>query len=363
MQFKKERQHLPAFLFMNNIFMDILIENLKMIETKTDLSIDQSIEVFNALRTAKDQKMIAAFLNAWSEKGYTALELATCAKILRENCVKVETKHSRFIDIVGTGGSKAKVFNVSTAVAFVVAGAGIPVAKHGNRAASSKTGSADALSNLGVNIVAETDIAKKCLDQIGICFMFAPKFHNLTKELALARKSLGKPTIFNLLGPLANPADAQFQLIGVWNKDFIKPLAEAIAMLGTKKTWIVHGEDGLDEITLNGKTFVAEIAEDKIDYFEISPADFGLYQNKLTQFNYVSPEKSAYIIRDVLNATESNNSANDLVIINSAAAIYLSGMAVEYKQASEIARESIKNGLALRKLNELIEETNGTSSS
>ena len=233
--------------------MEILKKKLETLETKKDFSSDEVVEVFNALRQATDENLIEKFLEVWAEKGTTSIELSECAKILRENAVKVETKHESFIDIVGTGGSGAKVFNVSTAAAFVVSGANLPVAKHGNRAASSKTGSADVLSNLGVNIVAETDKAAKCLDEIGICFMFAPKFHNLTKELASARKSLGKPTIFNLLGPMANPANAPFQLIGVWDKDLMRPMAEAIAKLGTKKTWMVHGEDGLDEITLKWK--------------------------------------------------------------------------------------------------------------
>ncbi|MDQ3636183.1 MAG: anthranilate phosphoribosyltransferase [Acidobacteriota bacterium] len=337
---------------------NILQKYQAKLDAKQDLSVDETIEVFNALLSATDQEIIAAFLDSWANKGYTSNELATCANILRENCVKVETKHDKFIDIVGTGGSKAKIFNVSTAVAFVVAGAGIPVAKHGNRAASSNTGSADALSSLGVNIVAETELAQKCLDEIGICFMFAPKFHNLTKQLAMARKSLGKPTIFNLLGPMANPANAPFQLIGIWNKDFMKPLTEAIAKLGTKKTWIVHGEDGLDEITLNGKTFVAEIIGDEVNYFEISPEDFGFERNTLNDFSDVSPEMSSEIIQDILSGKTSNNSAKDIVLINAAAAIFVGGFADDFKQARDIARESIENEKALKKLNELIEETN-----
>lgn len=337
---------------------NILQKYQAKLDAKQNLSVDETIEVFNALRITTDQEIIAPFINAWAEKGYTSDELATCAKILRDNCVKVETRHEKFIDIVGTGGSKAKIFNVSTAAAFVIAGANLPVAKHGNRAASSNTGSADALSNLGVNIIAETNLAKKCLNEIGICFMFAPKFHNLTTELALARKSLGRPTIFNLLGPMANPANAPFQLIGIWNKEFIKPMAEAIAKLGTEKTWIVHGEDGLDEITLNGKTFVAEIIGDKVSYFEITPEDFGFKQYSLSEFDNITPEKSAEIIKNTLSGKELKTSATDIVLINAAAAIFIGGFAEDYKQASEIARESIKNGEALKKLKKLIEETN-----
>lgn len=338
--------------------MEILQKYQSSLEAMNDFTVNETIEVFNALRTATKPEFILPFLKSWAKKGPTALELAECARILRENAVGVETKHGDFIDIVGTGGSKAKIFNVSTAAAFVVSGAGIPVAKHGNRAASSNTGSADVLSNLGVNISAETDKAKKCLDDIGICFMFAPKFHNLTKELAMARKSLGEPTIFNLVGPLANPANAPFQLIGVWAAEFIGPMAEAISTLGTIKTWIVRGEDGLDEITLRGKTSVAEIVGNNINYFEISPGDFGLKQNSLSDFGNLSPEKSANFIRNILSGNEKNQAAVDIVLINSAAALYISGIAQDYKEATEIAMESIRNRSALTKLNALIRETN-----
>ena len=338
--------------------MSILDDKLDYLRRKRDFSAGEASDVFNALRSSVDQETIALFLSAWSEKGATATELATCAEILRENCVAVETRHKNFIDIVGTGGSKAKVFNVSTAAAFVIAGAGVPVAKHGNRAASSKTGSADALSNLGVNIVAETNKAAKCLDEAGICFMFAPKFHNLTKELAIARKSIGKPTIFNLLGPLANPAKAPFQLIGIWDKNFIEPMAESIAELGTGKTWVVHGEDGLDEITLHGKTFVAEIEENRIRYLTISPEDFGLTQNSLSGFGDISPEGSAEIVKNVLIGNDLEGIATDIVSINAAAAIYISGFADDYRQALEIAKTSVLSGAALKKLKLLIEKSN-----
>ena len=330
----------------------------KILADKRDLSVEETNAVFNQLRQETNEKLIVSCLNSWSEKGVSSDELAECAKILRENAVKVPCRHEKFIDVVGTGGSKAKIFNVSTAAAFVVAGAGLAVAKHGNKAASSSTGSADVLQNLGVNIIAETAKAEKCLNEIGICFMFAPKFHNLTMELARARKSLGKPTIFNLLGPIANPANAPFQLIGVWNKDFIKPLAGACAKLGTKKTLIVHGEDGLDEITLSGKTFCAEIENENIKYFEITPEDFGLERKPLENFNEVSPEKSAGIILSILSNKDENKAAKEIVLLNAAAAIFVGGFAENYFEAMKSAKKSLETGAALEKLNELIEETN-----
>lgn len=338
--------------------MEILQKHQKILDDGRNLSVEETNAVFNQLRQETDEKLIASFLNSWANKGVSANELAECAKILRENVVKVPCKHAKFIDVVGTGGSKAKIFNVSTAAAFIVAGAGLAVAKHGNKAASSSTGSADVLQNLGVNIVAETEKAEKCLNEIGICFMFAPKFHNLTIELARARKSLGKPTIFNLLGPIANPANAPFQLIGVWNKEFIKPLAEAIAKLGTRKTLIVHGEDGLDEITLSGKTFCAEIEGETIKYFEIAPEDFGLERKPLENFNEVSPGKSAEIILSVLRNEPENQAAKEIALLNAAAAIFVGGVVENYREAMKLAKKSVESGAALGKLNDLIEETN-----
>ena len=338
--------------------MEILQKYQKILDDGRDLSIKETNQVFNRLRCGTDEKMIASFLNSWSNKGVSSDELAECAKILRENVVKVPCRHEIFIDVVGTGGSRAKIFNVSTAAAFVVAGANLPVAKHGNKAASSSTGSADVLQNLGVNIIAETEKAEKCLNELGICFMFAPKFHNLTIELAKARKSLGKPTIFNLLGPIANPANAPFQLIGVWNRDFIKPLAEACAKLGTRKTLIVHGEDGLDEITLSGKTFCAEIENENVKYFEITPEDFGLQRKSLENFNEVTPKKSAEIILSVLRNENEKQVAKEVVLLNAAAAIFVGGVAKNYFEAMKSAKKSVETGAALSKLNELIEETN-----
>ncbi len=338
--------------------MELFRKYQTLLVTKADLSARESSEAFSILRSATDKNAILPFLDAWAQKGVTATELVSCAQILRDDCVKVKPKTQKFIDIVGTGGSSAKIFNVSTASAFVAAGAGAVVAKHGNRAASSKTGSADVLSHLGIDIASKKEIVERCIDKIGICFMFAPKFHNLTKELAEARKTLGKPTIFNLLGPIANPANSPFQLIGIWNRKFMKPLAEAIVQLGTKKTWVVHGEDGLDEITLNGETFVAEIKDGTVDYFKISPEDFGLKRKPLQGFGKLSPNQSAYIVKRVLSGKETNQPASDIVLANAAAAIFTSGKCDSLKLSRKLAEDSIRSGAALNKLRLLLEETN-----
>src|SRR5438094_906532 len=219
---------------------------------------------------------VAGALAAMAAKGETVEELAGMAEAMRNRAVPVRSRHARFIDTAGTGSSRAKTFNVSTAAAFVIAGAGLPVAKHGNRAASSKCGSADVLGALGVNVSASPDVSEKCLEEIGICFMFAPLYHGATARVAGIRRELGVHTTFNLLGPLTNPAGAPRQIIGVWNRDLLEPLAQTLAALGTEHAWVVHGADGLDEITIADRTFVAETDNGEIRMFEIAPEDFGL---------------------------------------------------------------------------------------
>src|SRR6185312_3258634 len=219
---------------------------------------------------------IGATLVALSSKGETFDELAGMASALRSRSVRVNPSHDCFIDTAGTGSSPAKTFNISTAAAFVIAGAGLPVAKHGNRAASSRSGSADVLTALGVNVSAVPQISEQCLNSIGICFMFAPLYHGATARVAAVRRELGVHTTFNLLGPLTNPAGAPLQIIGVWNRDVVKPMAEALALLGTERAWVVHGADGLDEITLSDTTYVAEAYDGRLNEFQITPEEFGL---------------------------------------------------------------------------------------
>src|SRR5205814_10527988 len=219
---------------------------------------------------------IAATLIALKRKGETVEELAGLAEGMRARATRITSNHECFIDTAGTGSRAAKTFNVSTAAAFVIAAAGLPVAKHGNRAASSKCGSADVLGALGVNVSASPDVSEKCLEEIGICFMFAPLYHGATARVAGIRRELGVHTTFNLLGPLTNPARAPRQIIGVWDRDLIEPLAQTLALLGTERAWIVHGADGLDEVTISNSTFIAEAIQGQVRTFEIGPDDFGL---------------------------------------------------------------------------------------
>ena len=322
-----------------------------------DLSESEAVEFFTALQTeTENESLIAAALLALEAKGATENELYAMAKLMRERAVKVHSKHAHFVDIVGTGGSRAKIFNVSTAAAFVIAGAGIPVAKHGNRAATSKCGSADVLSELGVNPAVDSNMAEKCLNEDGMCFMFAPNFHALSPILGKVRRELGVPTIFNNLGPLCNPASAPHQIIGVWRGDLVEKTARVLARLGTEKSWIVHGSDGLDEITLNGATSVAEISGGEVKTFEISPADFGL-ENAAFDFAKCSATESARIITDILHGSPVDENARNIVLINAAAAIYVAGKAKDLRNALSIAGESLESGKASAKLESLKEKT------
>ncbi|HLM61802.1 MAG TPA: anthranilate phosphoribosyltransferase [Pyrinomonadaceae bacterium] len=335
------------------------LENfLEILSAGVNLTENEAVEFFTALQTeTENESLIAAALLALETKSVTENELFAMAKLMRSRVVRVHSKQETFVDIVGTGGSRAKIFNVSTASAFVIAGSGLAVAKHGNRAATSNCGSADVLSELGVNPAVESKMAEKCLNEIGICFMFAPKFHALSPVLGKVRRELGVPTVFNNLGPLCNPANAPHQIIGVWNKNLLEKTAEVLARLGTKKSWIVHGSDGLDEITLNGKTFIAEVAKKKVRFFEISPDDFEIQTTGKFEFFRCSADRSAQIISDILLVKSNDTEARNIVLINAAAAIYVSGQAKSLREARIIAEESLNGGKAFEKLRDLANYT------
>jgi anthranilate phosphoribosyltransferase len=300
---------------------------------------------------------IAATLIALKQKGETIEELAGLAAGMRARSLRIKSRHQCFVDTAGTGSSRAKTFNVSTAAAFVIAGAGLPVAKHGNRAASSRCGSADVLIELGVNVSTPTHISETCLNEIGICFMFAPHYHGATARVAGIRRQLGVQTTFNLLGPLTNPAGAPRQLIGVWDPSLVKPLAQTLCLLSTEKSWVVHGEDGLDEVTITGKTRVAQAAGNDVKTFEISPADFGMEPRALDGVHCGDARSNASTIRDVLSGSR-HDEARSLVIVNAAAALHVGGLAVDLQKGAQLAANAIDNGLAMAKLEELIKATN-----
>jgi anthranilate phosphoribosyltransferase len=311
----------------------------------------------DALITETKEEELDDIFRSWNEKGITADEIYEIARLMRERCTKVITKREIFVDIVGTGGAVNKTFNVSTAAAFVVAGAGVTVAKHGNKAATSNSGSADVLSALGIEPAVDAATAELCLDEIGLCFMFAPNFHRLSPTLAKVRRGLGFPTIFNCVGPLCNPANAPHQLIGVWDEELVPIMAEALSRLGTETSWIVHGRDGIDEIALNGTTSVAEIEGALVTRFEISPREFGLENEAPRGLKISSPEESADLIRGVLDGRLQETSAERVVLANAAAAIYIANGVKTLRDGFEAAKGSVRDGRAKEKMVRLAELT------
>jgi anthranilate phosphoribosyltransferase len=336
-----------------------LIDFLGRLVRRENLSREEAFELLEALLDAEaTDAQISGALVALAAKGETVEELTGMAEGLRSRAVRVISQHTCFIDTAGTGSSRAKTFNISTAAAFVIAGAGLPVAKHGNRAASSKCGSADLLTALGVNVSAIPLVSENALNEIGICFMFAPLYHGATARVAGIRRQLGIHTTFNLLGPLSNPAGAPRQIIGVWRKDLAEKLARVLAELGTERAWVVHGEDGLDEITLAGKTHVAEAENSAVKTFEIEPRDFGFGVGSLGHLRGGDADANAEIVSGVLAGSRTDE-ARALVIMNAAAALFLGGAAADLREGAKIAATAIDSGAAQRKLELLVEATRG----
>ncbi|MGI8890979.1 MAG: anthranilate phosphoribosyltransferase [Chthoniobacterales bacterium] len=322
-----------------------------------DLSRADAAALFGA---AMDERatdaQIGAALVALAVKGETVDELTGMAEAMRARAVRINCRHERFIDTAGTGSSYAKTFNVSTAAAFVCAGAGLPVAKHGSRAATSLSGSADVLTELGVNVQVEAAVSERCVNEIGICFLFAPLYHQATARVAQIRRQLGVHTTFNLLGPLTNPAGAPRQITGVWHETLLEPLAHTLAALGTEHAWVVHGSDGLDEVTTTGLTTVAEARGGEVHVFTIHPQAFGLkICAGLEELRGGSASENAALIRAVFRGETEGRaaSARDLIVANAAAALHVGGCEDDLKNAARRAEESVQSGAALAKLEEL----------
>jgi anthranilate phosphoribosyltransferase len=335
-----------------------LINFLSRLVRREDLSREEAGHLLDALLDAEaTDAQISAALIALAAKGETVEELTGLVEGLRSRAVRLNSRHSCFIDTAGTGSSPAKTFNISTAAAFVIAGAGLPVAKHGNRAASSKSGSADLLTALGLNVSAIPSVSESSLNEIGICFMFAPLYHGATARVAGIRRQLGIHTTFNLLGPLSNPAGAPRQIVGVWRKDLADRMASVLAALGTERAWVVHGEDGLDEITLAGRTHVAEAHDGQVRTFEVNPDDFGFETASLEHLRGGDTEANARIVRGVLDGSR-HDEARALVIMTAAAALVLGGVAAELREGAALAAKAIDSGAAHSKLELLVQATN-----
>jgi anthranilate phosphoribosyltransferase len=299
---------------------------------------------------------IGSFLTAMRMKGETIEEIVGAAVIMRKYATRIKTGHPVILDTCGTGGDESHTFNVSTIAAFVVAGAGIAVAKHGNRCVSSKCGSADLLKELGVNIVTEEHTVSRCLDEIGIGFLFAPVLHKAMQYAAGPRKEIGIRTMFNILGPLTNPANATHQLLGVYDYKLTKPIAQALGELGSKHALVVHGDDGLDEVTTSDSTQVSELKGGKVTSYEITPMEFGIRRSKPEELKGGDASQNAKIAIAVLSGEKGPQ--RDIVIMNAGCAIYAADGAKSIKEGIEIAGESIESGEGLKKLEQLKEATN-----
>jgi anthranilate phosphoribosyltransferase len=331
----------------------MLISLLDQIIAGRDLTQAEAASLLNAI-LADDvtDARIAAALVALAAKGETVEELAGFAETMRSRCARIATRHTKFVDTCGTGGSQVKTFNVSTAAAFVVAAAGMPVAKHGNVGVTTKAGSADVLRALGVKVDLDPGRVGEIFDEIGICFMFAPLHHAATRRVAMVRRDLGVRTIFNLLGPLTNPAGAPFQVIGVSREAACEKVALALSRLGTERAWIVRGEDGLDEITIFDKTVVHEVSLHGVKRFEVSPEEFGLRRRPPESLRSGSAEDNARLIGDVLSG-ERRDAARELILINAAASLHVADGDATFIDSIRLAGEMIDEGAALHKLESL----------
>src|SRR5438477_1472775 len=297
---------------------------------------------------------IGAFLMGLRVRGETVDEITGAARIMRSKALMIDAPPGT-IDTVGTGGDGSGTFNISTASALVAAGCGVPVAKHGNRAFSSKSGAADVLAALGVNSECDMAIVRRCLWEVGICFLMAPRHHSATRHVAATRVELATRTIFNLLGPLSNPAGTRRQLVGVFAAEWVRPMAEVLGRLGAEHAWVVHG-GGLDELTTTGVTTVAAFEDGQVRMFEIVPEDFGLPRARLEDIRGGEPQHNAGLMRDLLGGI--GGPLRDVVLLNTGAALLVAGRVTTVEAGIELAARSLDSGAARRVLAELVARTN-----
>lgn len=321
-----------------------------------NLSLEQTRAVMLQMMegSATDSQM-GAFLAAMRLKGETIEEITACAEVMREKCTKLQPK-TDVLDIVGTGGDELNSFNISTVSSFVVAAGGIPVAKHGNRGVSSKCGSADVLEALGANIALSAEQSERVLSEIGMCFMLAQVYHSAMKHVAHVRRELGVRTIFNILGPLANPAGATLQLLGVYDENLVEPLARVLSNLGVKRAMVVHGHDGLDEITLTGTSTICEVANGRLNSYFITPEQFGLSRCRMSDLVGEGPRENAETARSILSGEKGPK--RDTVVLNAACCLYMGKNDVTMRECVRSAEALIDSGKALAKMNDFIRLTN-----
>ncbi|EGW39964.1 anthranilate phosphoribosyltransferase [Desulfosporosinus sp. OT] len=335
----------------------MIVEAIHKIIKGEDLDFDTSKAVMGEMMDGTaTQAQMGAFLAALRMKGESIDEITGSALAMREKAIHLNPVYN-VMDIVGTGGDEVGTFNISTTTAFVVAAGGVPVAKHGNRSVSSKSGAADVLEKLGINIAITAEHSQKILDEINLCFMFAQTYHSSMKHCAPVRREMGVRTIFNILGPLANPAGANLQLMGVYDENLVEPLAKVLSNLGVQRGMVVHGCDGLDEATLTTKTKVCEIEEGVLSSYYLDPEELGLTYCTLAELVGGDAEENAKITRSILNGSE-QGAMRDIVVLNSALCLYLAGKAETIKSAIPLAKELINSGAALKKLEEFVRLSN-----
>ncbi len=334
-------------------------EAIKSVIAKQDLSEDEMHTVMTDIMTGKtDDAQIGGFLVGLSMKGETVAEITAAAKVMRSLATRVQIHRPKhLVDTCGTGGDGLGLFNISTACAFVVAAAGGQVAKHGNRSISSKSGSADVLEAAGVNLDMSPENISKSVEKIGVGFMFAPAHHSAMKYAIGARKALAVRTIFNVLGPLTNPANAPNQVMGVYDKDLVEPIANVLKSLGSKHVMVVHSKDGLDEISIADDTFVAELKDGKVTTYIINPADFGLPLGDLNDIKADNAESSLTLIQQALDGKE--GAAKNIIAFNAGAAIYVAGITKSLQAGINTALEILNSGAAHQRLDDFVKESTG----
>jgi anthranilate phosphoribosyltransferase len=332
---------------------------LAVLVERRDLDAGQMRDLIGALMAGRcAEAETAAVLVALRMKGETAAELAAAASVLREHMLVLDTGRDDVLDTCGTGGDGSNTFNISTAAALVAAGAGVPVVKHGNRAMSSRSGSADVLAALGVAVEGDAACARRCLDRAGLAFCFAPHFHPALKHVAPVRRRLGIRTLFNALGPLANPARAAYQLLGVGRPDLLERLAGALSILGSRHALLVCGRDGLDEVSLGGPTLVREVRGHQVSAWEWTPEDFGLERCTAAELRADGPHESAAVVRGVLAGDD--GPARRMVLANAAAALVAAERAATPREGVAHAAEALDSGRAREVLRRLVESTNAS---
>jgi len=330
---------------------------IKSVMGRQDLSVDEMSSIMQQIMTGEcTPSQIGGFLVGLRMKGETVDELAAAARVMRELSTRVEVGCNYLVDTAGTGGDSSGSFNISTASAIVAAAAGAHVAKHGNRSMTSNSGSADVLEAAGVKLDISPAQIGECIEQVGVGFMFAPAHHGAMKHAIGPRREMAVRTVFNVLGPLTNPAGAPNQLIGVFDDELVEPMAQVLQQLGSRHVMVVHAEDGMDEISISSPTHVAELKDGEVSNYTITPSEFGMETASLDELKVESAEQSLAMIQAVL--TGQAGAAGDIVCLNAGAAIYVSGCADSLAAGIEAAREAISNGKAATVLQELVARTN-----